>query len=230
MHPGLKALLGDGAVLVAVAAPAEARAVFAGLGCSPASQAAWTLIRATPHADVVITGVGKANAAGAVARTLDPARHAIVLSVGVAGTYGQVPLGAVVAADSCIFADEGVQTPDTFQDIASLGFAPAPTGQFIPTSTVLLETLRTFAAVGPIATVSTCSGTDALASSIAARSGAIAEAMEGAAVALVAHHLGVPMGELRVISNTTGNRAAQQWRLQDALVTLQRVIGELFTP
>jgi futalosine hydrolase len=51
--------------------------------------------------------------------------------------------------------------------------------------------------------------------------------MEGAAVALAAVRLGLAFGELRVISNTTGDRARQQWDLKGALARLTDVIGRL---
>jgi futalosine hydrolase len=59
------------------------------------------------------------------------------------------------------------------------------------------------------------------------RTGALVEAMEGAAAALVARRLGVPMAEVRVISNTTGDRKAQRWEMSDALATLAQVIGQM---
>jgi futalosine hydrolase len=75
--------------------------------------------------------------------------------------------------------------------------------------------------VQAIATVSTCSGTNALAREIVTRTGAEVEAMEGAAVGLVASRLGVGFAEVRVISNTTGDRGSQQWDLPGALAALR---------
>lgn len=227
----LRALLQGRALLIVVAAEIEARAVLAANDDDdfPRPLAPWTLHPLTGgFVDLLVTGVGKAPAAGAVARLLNPERHAAVLSTGIAGTYGQAPLGAAVAATHCILADEGVATPDGFQDLAALGFPPTPHGLSLPVSAPVLETVRPYCThEGGINTVSTCSGTNALAAALHTRTGAIAEAMEGAAVALVAHRLNVPFGELRVISNTTGNRPAQVWNIKDALATLSRVIGAL---
>lgn len=78
-------------------------------------------------------------------------------------------------------------------------------------------------AQAPIATVSSCSGTSTRASLIAASTGAWAEAMEGAAVALVAARLGVHYAEVRVISNTTGDREGQRWDLATALARLTEI-------
>jgi futalosine hydrolase len=219
-------------VLIAVAAAREAEAVFRGLGVeTPAGSEEWALVRAAAGFDVVRSGVGKANAAGAVARVLDPGRHAAVLSVGVAGSLPGSPadLGDVVVGTAAVFADEGVATPDGFVDCATLGFAPGPFGDSsVPLDADLVAWLRPLGRrAGVIATVSTCSGRDDLARAVAARTGAIAEAMEGAAVASVAWRVGVPAGEIRVISNTTGRRESQRWDLEGALGVLAGVIGRL---
>jgi nucleoside phosphorylase len=94
----------------------------------------------------------------------------------------------------------------------------------------LVERLREVdgaAKVGGVATVSTCSGTDVLAARVCERTGAVAEAMEGAAVALVGARLGVAAGEVRVISNTTGERSRQVWDLPTALRGVERFAARL---
>ena len=80
---------------------------------------------------------------------------------------------------------------------------------------------------GPIATVATCSGSDEAAREVVQRTGAVAEAMEGAAVVHAAHRLGVGPIELRTISNTTGDRQQQVWRLDDALAALGSAVREM---
>jgi futalosine hydrolase len=218
--------------LLAVAAPAEARAVLRALGADEQlAEQHWHPHPVSPRFTVLITGIGKANAAAALARALDPERHAAVISVGVAGALpgSNLQLGAAVAATACLYADEGLQTPAGFQDCAAMGFPLGPwPGPSIPVDAALLAQLREVAdAAGPIATVSTCSGTDALAEQVRRRTGAVAESMEGAAIAHVAARLGVPAGELRIISNTCGDRPAQRWDLPGALARLQAIIGLL---
>lgn len=234
---GSISVAGRGILLVA-AHPKEVDAVVRGLGGEPADlapgPAAWAPCCARAGFDVVQSGVGKANAAGCLARTLDPARHHVVLNVGVAGVLPGVHglgIGNVVLGSESVFADEGIAREDGFQDLAAMRLgepALAGAGVRFPGDARVLERLRPAAGVvGPIACVSTCSGTDALAAEVARRTGAIAEAMEGAACALVAARLGVPFAELRVISNTTGDRARQVWDLAGALRVLEGVIGRL---
>ncbi|HRQ71869.1 MAG TPA: futalosine hydrolase [Phycisphaerales bacterium] len=218
--------------LLIVAAPAEAGAVLAGLGRPGETPSVWTLTPVNERFDLVLSGVGKANAAGAVARTLDPRRHGAAINLGVAGSLpGPCPpsIGGLVVATASILADDGVATPDGFITQAMLGFPPAdPPGMDFPGDAELLHALRDAGgALSRVATVSTCSGTDALALEVACRTGAVAEAMEGAAAALVAHRLGVPFGEVRAISNTTGDRQSQQWDLHAALDTLRTLAVRL---
>lgn len=244
----------DKRLLLAVAAPAEAKAVLRGLGGDPAlAERPWRLHPVTPGIDLVVTGIGKSNAAGAVARCLDPSRHGAVISLGVAGALpqpggGGPPIGAAVVADACIFADEGLESgegPAGWRDCAAMGFPLGPppvkgSRVAVPadlvgrlSAAVLREGERDagvmgeWGGTGGVATVSTCSGTDALAARVRERTGAVAEAMEGAAVALVAARLGVAAGEVRVISNTTGDRSRQVWDLASGLRRLEHAAAGL---
>lgn len=215
--------------MLVVAAPAEARAILT--GCSRpdlSTPTPWSRLEVGPGVSLMVTGVGKAAAAGACGALLRPS-DGVVLNVGVAGALpgSGLSIGAVVAASASVFADEGVETPQGFVDIGALGFPPGDVaGVSMPCDAGVVEALRPIAdLVAPVATVSTCSGTDGLAREIARRTGAAAEGMEGAAVVLTCRRLGVPSGELRVISNTTGDRGRQVWDLPGALAALSRVIG-----
>jgi len=218
--------------LIAVAAPAEARAVLAAFGADlGVAERPWRPAALDDRFDLVVTGIGKANAAGAVARSLDPARHAWTLSTGLAGALpaSNLDVGTRILATHAVFADEGMQTDSGFSDCAAMGFPLADfPGSAVPMNEDLVTALRPLAdALGPVATVSTCSGTDALARTVRERTGALAEAMEGAAVALVARRLAVPAAELRVVSNTTGRRESQRWDLRGALARLSDVMSHL---
>ncbi len=219
--------------LIAVASPGEAEAVLVGMGvkAEPAkahSVRTWELHHVAGRFDVIVTGIGKANAAGAVGRGLDLRSHACVLSVGVAGSLpgSEAQLGQAVVADRSVSADDGLATPAGFLTCGKMGF---PLGPFpesgVPADGALLDALRPLCDLAaPIATVSTCSGTDAHARAIAAVTGASLEAMEGAAIGQVCARVGVPFAELRVVSNTTGDRPKQVWVLREALVKLSQVV------
>lgn len=213
--------------LIAVSAPREVRAALDALAPHAEMPPVWGIVRVDGGV-IVRCGVGKASAAGAVARWYDPGTHAGVLNVGVAGTLPgtDLPVGSVVLADPSVFADEGVRTPGGFLGLDRIGFGEdAPATPPDPASRAALVPLVD--RVGPVATVSACSGADDAALGVAARTGGIAEAMEGAACGLVARRVSpeARFAELRVISNRTGDRERQGWDLDGALRRLTRVLG-----
>lgn len=215
--------------LVVVAAPAEARAVLAGLGGEPAPPAEWAAMPVGDGLELLLTGIGKANAAAGVALALSSRTYGAVVNLGIAGALPVASppgMGASIAATRSIYADEGLALPDgSFVGCSGMGFPLGPFDDWgVRASAELLDRLAPLASVtAPVATVSTCSGTDELAHTVIERTWAVAEAMEGAAVGQVAARLGVPFLELRVISNSTGNREAQVWAIGPAL----RGLGEL---
>jgi futalosine hydrolase len=212
-------------ILLVLAAPAEARAVRSALGLpEPESARSWSLEPGPGLVDLIESGVGKAQAAAACAWAFHPARHRGVISLGIAGALpgSGLMITQIVLASRSRFADEGIATPAGFRALDTLGFPPAafdPAGaEPDPAWRARLAPLAD--RVGPIATVSTCSSRDDLAHEIARRTGAVAEAMEGAAVAAALSRLpGSPpcFAEIRVVSNTTGDRDRQTWDLPRAL-------------
>ncbi len=235
-HAPRQSDLGGTTTLLAVAATIELEAIAGGLGLAkPDSVSRWSMIPLLPGLDAVLTGIGKANAAGAVARVLDPARHTGVLSLGIGGSLpGGPPPGSLVLGESSVFADEGLGAPDGFQTCRAMGFPliAGETDAIGPDPAWLGAWRGRVDLVAPIATVSTCSGTDALAREVGRRTGASVEAMEGAAVGLVARAIdpAIAFAELRVVSNTTGDRPDQRWDLRLALTELGRVLGRVGVP
>jgi futalosine hydrolase len=84
---------------------------------------------------------------------------------------------------------------------------------------------------GNILTLSTVTGTAETTSKLQQREpGALAEAMEGYGVAMAAKEFGLPVLEIRSISNPIGPRDRSAWRIKDALFTLEsasKVIAEV---
>ena len=219
-------------VLLVIASPLEARAILASTAphvTDPASFQ-WRAAPIAPHVELIITGIGKSNAAAATALALQRTPYRAILSLGIAGALpdSNLSLGDAVLASSSIYADEGLLTPDGFQTCAAMGFPLGPfDGNAIAANPALLAAISPLAQhTGPIATVSTCSGADALAQAVRRRTGAIAECMEGAAIAHVCavweaqRATPCPFAEVRVISNTTGDRARQMWDMKRALTNL----------
>lgn len=232
--------------LLLVAAPKECHAVISALAPTTPSQPDllpfWTPVALAPRFELVRSGVGKSNAAAALARTFDPARHAGAISLGIAGAlpHSGLTIGDVVDADRATFADEGSENPDGFLSIARMGFGPLESicGRGSGLDDMAVNATPVFATAslgaltirhGGVATVSTCSGTDRAALAVRDRTGAIAEDMEAAAVGAVLLRL-APAGRfsaLKVISNTTGDRAAQSWDIRRALSVLSTLAAAM---
>ena len=197
-------------------------------------------IGAIDGAQIVIAGVGRTNAASATTEAILNAwkRGGIdgVISAGIGGALPAenndetLKIGETIVASSCIYAEEGIITARGFAGMEALGF---PLGDFagnaVPVDEELLDRLSGTFRIGPIATVATCSGTADAAREVVRRTGALAEAMEGAAVVHAARRLKVPAIEIRAISNTTGDRTQQVWDLQAGLEALGRAAREATT-
>ena len=182
---------------------------------------------------VIAGGIGRTNAAiTTTASILTDGPFDWIINAGVAGALPEsdLQIGDVVIANKCVYAEEGLITPDGFQTIDTVGFV---LGNFIqnevPVDASVLERLQSIGTVGGIATVATCSGTNKQASLIRNRTGCICEAMEGAAVVHTANRLGAKAIEIRAISNTTGDRSSQQWNLDLALKNLGNALRQVIT-
>jgi futalosine hydrolase len=78
-----------------------------------------------------------------------------------------------------------------------------------------------------VLTVSTVTGTADRAGQLTARHpGAVAEAMEGFGVAEAAAAAGVPVVEIRAVSNAVGPRDRAAWRIGEALAALTTAFGK----
>ncbi|MFT9846721.1 futalosine hydrolase [Aneurinibacillus sp. REN35] len=176
--------------------------------------------------DVLVAGVGPAAAAASTAIALASDIYALVINVGIAGGFvGRADVGSLVVADEIVAADLGAQTPDGFISVDELGFGSAR----VPVDLVLAKQLAAvlneaglLVTTGAVLSVSTVTGTAATAAELSARiPGAAAEAMEGYGVAIAAQQSGVPVLELRAISNPVGPRDRTAWRMKEALQALQ---------
>ncbi len=183
-----------------------------------------TCLRSSRTIRVVETGVGPVNAAHAVTVAILEERPDAIVVCGVGGAYPSsgLNIGEAVCAAAEVYGDLGAQSPAGFLDMKALGFP------VVSNPTVLFNELpmQIFPAERRVqfVTVSTCTGTDATAREIEARTSGAVENMEGAAVAHVAHLHGIPVGEVRGISNIVTNRDTKSWRLKDAAAAAQNAL------
>ncbi|WP_282107855.1 futalosine hydrolase [Streptomyces sp. F63] len=193
-----------------------------------------------PHTvDVLSAGVGPAAAAAGTAAALTAAAlagqpYGLVVSAGIGGGFPDTaPLGSVVVADAVVAADLGARTPDGFVPVDRLGFGRSVHLPPPDTARRIAEALAgagLAVALAPVLTVSTVTGSAVRAAELAARhSGAGAEAMEGFGVAEAAAVHGLPVLEIRAVSNPVGPRDRAAWRIPEALSALTDTFEVLTT-
>ena len=172
-------------------------------------------------------GVGPVNAAHAVTLSIVQHKPQAIVVCGIGGAYPSsgLNIGDVVAADVEIYGDLGAQSPEGFLDMRALGF-PVVDGAASPLFNELpMQLFPTNRRVNFV-TVSTCSGTDADARHLEARTSGAVENMEGAAVAHVAHLHQISVGEIRGISNIVTTRDKTAWKVKEAAEAAQRALLE----
>lgn len=173
---------------------------------------------------VVEMGVGPVNAAHATTLAVVDDRPDVIIVCGVAGAYPSsgLEIGDVVSAEVEVYGDLGAQSPSGFLDMKALGF-PVVSVTPVLFNELPMQVFPTNRRARFV-TVSTCTGTDVIAREIQRRTTGAVENMEGAAVAHVAHLHGIPVGEVRGISNFVTNRDTTSWRLREAALAAQEAV------
>ncbi|MEU0596703.1 futalosine hydrolase [Streptomyces sp. NPDC006393] len=218
-----------GAMLHRLAGPAgSGRFDLLAAGVGPALAAASTAAALTAAA---LTGgpydlVVSAGIAGGFVRDATSGATAVATPGAASGTASGAPVGSLVVADEITAADLGAETGDGFLPVTELGFGTITHRP--PESLVRAIAAATGAATGTVLTVSTVTGTAARAGDLRARHPrALAEAMEGFGVAEAAAAHGVPVLELRAVSNPVGPRDRAAWRIGAALTALTEGFGKI---
>ncbi|MFE0645896.1 futalosine hydrolase [Streptomyces sp. NPDC058877] len=233
-------------ILIVTAVAAEADSVSAGLGFDgpqplplPGGRTLRRHVRGAVRVDVLVGGVGPAAVAAATGAALAHTApgtpedgYDLVVSAGIAGGFQPTaPIGSVVVSSAIVAADLGAETPDGYLAVEELGFGrsvhPVPTA-LTDRIAAALDTGARPHVVAPVLTVSTVTGTARRAAELAERRpGAAAEAMEGFGVAEAAAAHGVPVVELRTVSNAVGPRDRAAWRIGEALDALRHTFALL---
>lgn len=175
----------------------------------------------------LVTGVGPVEAAVRLTAFLAATSLPLtgVVNFGVAGAYAGTDRSGASVLDIClaereVLADLGVCANDDVRPLRGEGFIMADCFDLDAGLRRRAESLLTKAAIpwisGVFATVSGASGTRKRGDLLAARHQALCENMEGAAVARVCQHFGLPLLELRCISNLVEDRDLRNWQLHRA--------------
>jgi futalosine hydrolase len=168
----------------------------------------------------LVTGVGIPQTLEHVLLVAGRERPARILNIGIAGAYlnSGLGIGDVVMADSEIYGDVGFELPQEpdFQPVSEADFGQAYRAPF--TMTQFPEYVGARVCRG--CTVNTCTGTDSTGSRREQLFHAHFETMEGAAVAQAGQALGIPVCEVRAISNIAAVRDMQPGNIKRALTQL----------
>lgn len=193
------------------------------------------------------SGVGKTNAAHAAAFMLERYFPALIINFGVGGAYpaSGLKIGDIAVAEQEIYGDEGVILREGFSDMTMTGipvfkkgnkkyFNEFPLDRDSVKKAVYASKIVTHRASritglrsGTFVTVSACSGTLKRALELEKRYQAICENMEGAAIAHICAMHGIPMIEIRGISNIVEDRDRKKWDIKLASENCQHAVLEI---
>lgn len=193
------------------------------------------------------SGIGRTNAAHATTILLEKYTPELIILFGVGGGYPQsgLKIGDMAIAKKEVYGDEGVLTREGFKGVDLIGIPLLKKGNKKYFNEFLLDkklvrkcvsvlrlmpcplSLAPAVKFGTFITVSTCTGTRKRALELEKRYKAICENMEGAAVAHVCAIYGIPMLEIRGISNIVEYRDKSKWDLRLAADNCQKMVMEL---
>ena len=184
------------------------------------------------NARVVVSGVGMVAAALATARALIEQEAGLVVSAGIGGAYSQSGLlpGDLALSAEIVQADLGAWDGERFLSFDELGLSILPdsphAGRFATWDHAPEVVRRTGACLGPMLTLSSVTGSVEAATLLERRfPGALTEGMEGAGIAHAALLAGVPVLEVRGVSNAVGPRDRASWRIPQALAATRRGVA-----
>ena len=174
----------------------------------------------------LVTGVGIPAALAALMEFCTANKPQSILNIGIAGAYPQsgIVIGDIVLGVSEVYGDVGFELPEAphFQSLAETPFAGTLYANPLPLA--LAPQWHCLALAPRLAkgcTVNVCTGTDATAALREQVFGVEFETMEGAAVAQAGLRLGVPVSEVRAISNIAAWRDMRPENIRLALERLR---------
>ncbi|UCG77397.1 MAG: futalosine hydrolase [Nitrospirota bacterium] len=186
---------------------------------------------------LMISGIGKVNAAHASTVLIDRFKPSRMINFGIGGGYkgSGLKIGDVAVSEMEIYADEGIMSSKGFSGIEKIGIPLVSTKKErlfnrFPADKSLLKkavAIKGISGKGRFLTVSSVSGDSKRAAQLRRMFGGICENMEGAAVFHVARIHGIAPLAIRGISNVAGDRDKRKWNIKEASLNCQSVLAEL---
>jgi futalosine hydrolase len=218
-------------ILVCAATPQELAAFWPHHEVAPISQQmAWGYQETVAW---TCTGVGIPATFATLYPLLDSLRPRLLLHIGIAGAYPHsgLQIGDIVLAESETYGDIGFELPQppAFRPIREAPFSHSlyttPLSLALPDEWVAASAdMRFHVKRGRGCTVNQCTGTPETAQLRRSLFQADFESMEGAAVAQIGHQKGIPVCEIRAISNMASTRDMRPENIQLALSHLRHYL------
>lgn len=174
----------------------------------------------------LLTGVGIPQALATTVQAAMREWPQRILNIGIAGAYPNsgLSIGDVVLGESEVYGDIGMELP---QEPGFWPLSESAWGEMYSRPLPLtLDPQWVGARVARGCTVNTCTGTDETGRRREETFQAAFETMEGAAVAQAGQSLGVPVCEVRAISNIAAHRDMRPENIRLALERLQTYLHE----
>lgn len=181
------------------------------------------------------SGIGIANAAMAVTLLSEIIKPRCILFFGIGGAYPHsgLSIGEVAAASEEIYADCGINTGGGIAGFEEIGFPLLKKGnkkyfnRFPLSKKLVLKAKSAGISSGVFLTVCAASRSRGRALSLEGDFGSpLVENMEGAAAAHAALACGIPLLEIRGISNMAGDNPSK-WRIKEGAANCQRAALEI---
>lgn len=179
-----------------------------------------------------VAGVGVAAACITLGAFCGMARPDFMVMVGSAGSLpgSGLAVGDMVVAETEILSELGVVSGPGIGDAHPMNLPGLM--QEIPLDKSFSSLLLNYATkmgkttYGKTLTVAGVSANEDHADARAVTFNAVAENMEGYALALMGKRFGIPTAEIRGISNRAGDRDKSHWNFQNAIIPVQKVMLE----
>lgn len=178
------------------------------------------------NTDILITGIGATFTTFHLTNTLRDNNYQMVINIGIAGSFiREIKIGEVVNVVSEEFADLGIEKENEFLTLFESGFMqpgefPFEHGILKATALTGNSELRKVKGI----TTNKSHGRKASISELNGKFLAQVESMEGAAVFYVCNWFGVPVCQVRAISNYVEPRDSARWNIPLALENLKTTV------
>ncbi|MGE8241172.1 Futalosine hydrolase [compost metagenome] len=176
-----------------------------------------------PNCDTVITGVGMVATAFELGRILHENEYDLLINIGIAGCFDRnLKIGEVVQVTSESFVELGAEDDQQFIPIEQLGFGRS---KFESSLLQGKNVAFPFLAQRHGITVNKVHGNaDSIAKVLQINPNSCIESMEGAAVFFAADKMGLPVIELRGISNYVEKRNRATWNIPLAIMNSNKAL------